>query len=62
MYSLFHFFFALPVELTPELSHPDDAKHAVTYLFGALSIPGGIGPVLAGEKKFTYFDTDYKFT
>ena len=36
--------------ITPELSHPDDAKHAVTYLFGALSIPGGVGPVLAGEQ------------
>ena len=35
--------------ITPELSHPDDAKHAVTYLFGALSIPGGVGPVIAGE-------------
>ena len=34
--------------ITPQLTHPDDAKHAVTYLFGVLSIPGGIGPVLAG--------------
>ncbi|XP_028406480.1 monocarboxylate transporter 13-like [Dendronephthya gigantea] len=33
--------------ITPEVSHPDDAKHAVTYLFGLLSIPGGVGPVLA---------------
>ncbi|XP_028413959.1 monocarboxylate transporter 14-like [Dendronephthya gigantea] len=36
------------IMITPEVSHPDDAKHAVTYLFGALSIPGGVGPVLAG--------------
>ena len=35
--------------ITPELCHPDDAKHAVTYIFGVLSIPGGVGPVLAGE-------------
>ena len=35
--------------ITPELVHPDDAKHAVTYLFGALSVPGGVGPVLAGK-------------
>ena len=34
--------------ITPKLSHPDDAKHAVTYLFGVLSVPGGVGPVLAG--------------
>ena len=47
--------------ITPELSHPDDARHAVTYLFGALSIPGGVGPVLAGEKYLTYFNTDYTF-
>lgn len=37
------------VIITPQLSHPEDSKHAVTYLFGALSIPGGAGPVLAGK-------------
>ena len=35
--------------ITPQLTHPDDAKLAVTYLFGVLSIPGGVGPVLAGK-------------
>ena len=35
--------------ITPQLSHPDDAKHVLTYLFGVLSIPGGVGPVLAGK-------------
>ena len=54
IFSIF-FGFALGVQslcviiITPELSHPDDAKHAVTYLFWALSLPGGIGPVLAGK-------------
>lgn len=38
--------------ITPELTHPDDAKHAVSYLFGALSVPGGVGPVLAGKLWF----------
>jgi MFS family permease len=37
------------IMITPKLVHPDDAKHAVSYLFGAMSIPGAAGPVLAGE-------------
>ena len=35
--------------ITPQLTHPDDAKHAITYVFGILGIPGGVGPVLAGN-------------
>lgn len=41
------------INITPQLTHPNDAKHAVTYFFGALSIPGGLGPVFAG-KLFLY--------
>ncbi|XP_028413961.1 monocarboxylate transporter 10-like [Dendronephthya gigantea] len=52
---LFSIFFGLAygvqclcvIIITPEVPHPDDAKHAVTYLFGLLSIPGGFEPVLA---------------
>ena len=35
--------------ITPKLTHPDDSKYAVTYLFAAISIPGGAGPGLAGK-------------
>ena len=35
--------------ITPKLTHPDDSKYAVTYLFGALSISGGVGPGVAGK-------------
>ena len=41
------------INITPQLTHPNDAKHAVTYFFGALSIPGELGPVFAG-KLFLY--------
>ena len=34
--------------ISPRLCHPNDAKRAVTYLFGVLGIPAAVGSVLAG--------------
>lgn len=36
--------------ITPQLCEPKDSKHALTSLFAALSIPGGVGPAVAGKQ------------
>ena len=43
--------------ITPQLYN--DSKQAVSYLFCALSIPGGIGPALAGKWSHTS-EKDYE--
>ena len=40
--------------ITPKLTHPDDSKHSVTYLFAALSLPGGAGPGVAGKPEGSF--------